>query len=310
MLRRFFTENLGLKLFALILAVALEFYFYRPENLVTTDIAAKVQLRNLPPRVMVVKPEIGVSRLRVRLKVQGPRPIIEQLKGTLPIFEVVLPKDLKQSFSTEVDVEEMALPVGVKVLEWGPKAIDFEFGKVIRKSLPVEVPTTGETASGFKLENLTVTPARVFVEGPESELKNFKSIKTNPLNITGINSSQRKEISLDEIGKFSSLGVNVVSVDLRVSPLVSKRVIENVPISVIAPPGMAATIEPSNATVVITGPVERLAEIRKDNITLLADSRKFNSGLHQVDIAGVLPEDFEIVTTSPPRVKVTIVKKK
>jgi len=307
-MKKFFSENIGLKIFAMALACLLEFYFYSPDNSVTETILARVSLENLPPNLMVVKPGNGSRGLVSRVRLTGPAHLVNQVRISAPSFSVELPSNIEKSYGLALSPDQLNLPSGVEIQNIEPAQFELEFERVVRKSLKIKVPIEGSPKGGMKVSSIVADPLAVLAEGPGSELKDLTEVKTMPVDISGISTGFDREIRLEEIGRLTELGVNVVSVQVDLEPLVRKRAFASVPIKVLTGDQFTASVKPSEASIVITGPVRELERLKLSQIELFADASLFSGGKGSVELEARLPNGFTVVATSPAEVSV-IVKK-
>ena len=136
---------------------------------------------------------------------------------------------------------------------------------------------------------------------------NIKAEK-GPVDISGISTRFDQEIRLEEIGRLTELGVNVVSVQVDLEPLVRKRAFASVPVKVLTADQFTASVKPSEASIVITGPVRELEKLKISEIELLADARLFSGGKGTVELEARLPKGFRLVATSPAEVSIFVKK--
>lgn len=308
-MRDFFTENFGLKMFSLLLAVLLEVYFYSPDNSVTASLTANVEIRNLPSKSMIVSPPGGEKGLFARVTVRGPSPLVAQVRDTIQRFSIELPNDVPASYVAFLNGAQLRLPSGVSVIDVEPPRIEFQFEPVKETDLLVIVDKAGEPAPGYRLDALKVFPDLVLARGPASELEGLRVIQTQKVDISNLRSSQRFEVALVDKGKLTSLAVNVVTVEAVISPIMADKTLEHVPVKVIAPPGFAATVEPSSVSAVISGPSDALGSISQSQLELSADGRNLEEGKHELNLTAVMPQGVNLVRTEPGKVILQMVKK-
>lgn len=304
-------DNLSLKLFALMLAILLEVYFYSPDNSVTEHLVASVQLRNLPANKMVVSPVGGVRNIAISLTVRGPAPVVQQLKREPLTYNITLPPGTGESYMEYVKPEQLTLGAsGVHVIDFSPAIIDLRFETVVRKELLVIVQQRGEPAEGFRLKRLNVRPVSVIARGPESELSGVGVVETQLLDLEGLTGPMQTEVSLVPPGVHTLLDVNVVSVDVKVVPVISERSISGVRIGVRSSDGGATTVSPSSATVVVSGPVNELESLTASDIELLVDVSNLSDGRQRVPISAQVPEGINLESVTPATAEVVVVRKR
>lgn len=304
-------DNLSLKLFALFLAMLLEVYFYSPDNSVTEKLLASVELRNVPNNLMVISPVGGVRNVSIALTVRGPAPVVQQLKRENLRYIIDLPPGITDSYLEYVKPEQLTLgSSGVRVIDFSPPILDLKFDTVIRKELLVIVPQRGEPADGYRLKKLNIRPVSVIARGPESELSGVGVVETQPLEINEIREPRQAEVALVPPGAHTLLDVNVVHVDVLVSPVVAERTFDGLPIDVKSEKGGGATVSPATATVVVSGPTADLNQLDAAKIKISVDAASAGEGSHMLPLTATLPEGFEVESVSPEAAEVVVIKDK
>ncbi len=304
-------DNLGLKFFAILLAILLEVYFYSPDNSVTENLVASVELRNLPNNKMVISPIGGVRNISISLTVRGPAPVVQQLKRETLNYVINVPPGVADSFIEYVKPEQLTLgSSGVHVVDFSPPVLQLEFDTVVRKELLVIVQQRGEPADGYRLKKLNIRPVSVIARGPESELSGVGVVETQVVDISGITDSRQSEVALIPPGNHTLLDVNVAHVDIKVSPIVAEKTFEARRIEVESENGSASTISPSSATVVVSGPSAELAALEPENIKVKVSAAGVGEGRHSLPLSVELPEGFMLESIEPARAEVVVIKDK
>jgi len=300
----FFRKNLSLKILALALAILLEAQFNNPKSV---DLQLDITLRNLPISKMVLSPENAESGLSARAVVRGPGPLVEGLSATEQKVFIDVPPGNSNVFSVELRPEQLRLPRGVEVVGIEPSTFDFTLERVIRRQLPVVVNYEGEPAKGYSIKRLRPLPATVLARGPQSELRGKFEVETRPLDVTDVSSSKTFEVALQDIGRYTRLAVNFVSVEVEVIAIEQTRKFEKLSLKVLAPPGFAATVEPTRVDVEIAGREGVVKNLEPKMITLEADGRNLPEGRHQVAVSATLPNGVEVIRTVPEKVSVNLI---
>ncbi|MDD2943735.1 MAG: YbbR-like domain-containing protein, partial [bacterium] len=217
--KNFFTENLGLKLFSLLAAMLLEFYFFSPDNTVSIEMQIAIELQNTPSERVIVSPTGAQRGLFSKVELVGPHHLIESVKSSPPVFRIVLPDSPPSELHFQLRREDLRLPNGVQVKGIEPSTYRLEFDRLIRRELKVQLDTVGEAAAGYHVKSLKVFPETVFARGPSGELEGRQSVSSLPLDISNMQNSDRLDVSLTDVGKLTSLEVNLVSVQVEIEAI-------------------------------------------------------------------------------------------
>jgi YbbR domain-containing protein len=299
-------QNLGLKLIALALAILLELYFYSPDNSVSTTIFANLEIGPLPPSTVIVEPvNLGRGQM-VEFQVKGPKSLVDQVKSAEHKLHLLFPENAAEDFTLALDPLQLALPTGVELVRLRPERIKIRTEKEAVRELVVVVDKIGEVPEGMRLNSLGVFPDTVKVRGPRSIVEPMQSIETESLDLSQLNSSTRKEVMLKPLSSLVTLGVNLVTADISISPIPMQKTFSSLDVEVLAPEGFAATVEPSRATVVVEGPTNIIKNISREGVHLIADARKLPGGKHELALQSDFPDEVKVLRTDPPVVWVIV----
>lgn len=298
----------GLKLISLLLALLLEVYFYSPNNSVTASVSATVEVQNLPPTMIIVDPPFAEKGIPAQVEISGPSPLVEQVKTGVNKLYVSVPPQVPSEFSAVVDPSQLRVPSGVEVLNVRPQTISFRTERVARKELLVVANKVGQPADGFKVEDVEIFPSTVVIRGPYSKVEGLRAVETQPIDISNISSSQRQEVSLKPQDPLISMGVTIVTVDVKVGAVQAERTFDHVSVKVIAPNGFAATVEPSQAAMVLAGPRHEMEKLESANLVLIADATSLGEGRHEIQLQGTFGDEVRLIKTFPEKVKAHLVK--
>lgn len=307
MIQELFAKNLSIKVTALVLAVLLELYFYSPENYVTIEVPASISIINVPSSLMIVEPDGAEQGLKAMVTLRGPNILTQQVLRSQPTFFVSVVDNVQNNFSAVLNPEDLRLPLGVELINTKPPRIDLRFEKVVKKELPLVATQTGSLAKGYRVVDLKVFPKKIYVRGPQSELEGVLQLKTADVNLSGVDSSRRIEVPIKDVGRMTTYNLNMASVEVEVEPIVEQKVFSNLNITVLAPQGYAATVEPSKANLTLTGPTNIISELKASDIKIFADARELSAGKHSLKINANLPDQVSIISSDPSEIALTVV---
>jgi len=189
LLRALFS-NLGYKIFAVFVAVALwsATQGFRSEE---ASIELSVQLV-APPRGLVV---IGQSAREVNLKISGSRWAVQQARS-LDNYAISLEEAGVGEMRYRVQPDLLDLPRGAKILAHSPSTISVKLDEIIEKPVRVDVPVVGEVPLGYRLEGTEVEPTSVLLLGARSVMENLRAVSTETVNLSEIRSTAIREVPL------------------------------------------------------------------------------------------------------------------
>ena len=179
---KFITANLGWKLLALLIAVALWIAIAREPEL-ATSIAVPIEFKNIPDDL-----DIG-SNLpdRVRLEIRGPSGRLS--RDNLADLAVIL--DLHDAGPGErtynIRPADINLPAGVSFYRALPSQITLRFDKLLTKEVEIRVaPYSKGPPDGYRVRSYTLAPAKTFIRGPEERVKSITHVTLDPVDLSGV----------------------------------------------------------------------------------------------------------------------------
>ena len=191
-----FLENFSLKALSVALAISLWFFVtYKGQSEVTVESA--VEIKNIPAKLEVLKQNIKT----VSIAVMGHERILKSLRSG-DIRAVV---DLTGGKTGEAiyyfDKNTVTAPHSVQILRIDPPSIKVTLDESVRKMVQVKPSITGVPEKGYKITSIQISPASVFIEGPATEIQRAALLRTETLDITGLDSDISQSIRLNLNGR-------------------------------------------------------------------------------------------------------------
>jgi hypothetical protein len=194
-LRKLFLENLGLKLLALVLAVALAIAA-REEMIQELDIEVPLAMGEHPvDRVL-----LSVLPPSVRVRVRGDLPrIAEALSSRAPFLVDLAEKGTDQTIHLSPEVMERHLGGGLDVLSVSPGTLTLRFDQLDVRQVQARVEIVRRPQNYWSVdeERVSVEPAFVEVRGPSATVQGLVNIRTEPLDLAGLTSDYTGKVGLD-----------------------------------------------------------------------------------------------------------------
>jgi len=177
---RLLTENAGWKLSALLISAGL-WYAYVGETELAASVPVAVQFQNVPSDLEVT-PET-LDRVFLRLRGPATRLNIGNLtQVTVRLDLADIHKAGERTFS--LGPGNLRLPPGVHVGQVVPSQIRLTFQKRVTRDIPIEVRYSGPPPSGYRVANEQVSPSKVRVIGPESNVEDLASAQTDAIDLS------------------------------------------------------------------------------------------------------------------------------
>lgn len=274
------------------------------EERTETNLHMALELVNIPKNLMVTN-DIP-TQIEVRL--QGPRSVIrelttERLQKRLDLSGV---KPGSQVFP--LSLNSLDFPRGVTLTRIRPNAIPVVLDQALTRSLEVKPVIKGEPASGFELEEISLSPTEVKVRGPKNELSQLKNLNTIPIDIANLRASGKREVELD----FQNLPLTYIDnkplfAQINIRPKQDIKVISEVEVI----PSWASgpvRIYPARVVVTVGGPAPQLQELQAEDVNALVYLKNLKPGSHKLRVNVELPEGLDLIRIKPETVRVRLWK--
>ena len=305
-LRRAFTENLPLKIVALVGAIVLFSLVRGAEDAQRSVFVDVVAI--LPP---ADSGKILVSEVpdRVKVTLQGSRSLLNSIRREdLEPVQVDLSRDTGLRYYY-MDPTSFDLPAGIQIVQMAPASIPLTWAERIDRRVRVEAQIMGEPGEGLEVrEPVGVEPRRVLLRGPQNEVDPLAAIETQPIDVSGLDAGEHvRRVRLERPPPHSSyVGEPIVEVRFEVARQLAERSLESLEVSTVGP--HRAEVRPEVVTVELEGPESMLAELTPTEVVPwvdVSDPELEGTVPRPVQVRG-LPEMVTVGEVRPAEVLVTI----
>ena len=236
----------------------------------------------------------------------------------VPVSDTILKKYKESGYDhINIDINKSFIhtPSGVDIVSVNPSDLTVRCDKNISKKVSVETLFKGTPPLDYKRGVSTITPKHVTITGPESILKEVKTVNTDPiiLDMTTVDSFQVDK-KLQPIAPKIISSPSSVQVKVEVYKALTTRVFENIPLFVLSsskfeiltPKLLTHTVD-----VTLHGPKSHLELLTKNQIRAFVDISSYSKpGIYEskvetwckdpkVDIKFIEPS-FVKVELNPP----------
>jgi YbbR domain-containing protein len=316
-LKKTLTEDLGVKILALVVAL---FIWFNASGLKeeTRPKMIPISIENLPDSLVVtgdvpkeVKVEIKSTKRRLmwmaikrRLTWMGIKP----LTLTVDLSEAV-PGRQRVSLSP-LQIRDTA-GIGysnIRINE--PRTLDLRLERLITKRLNVMLSTSGAIPEDLVLLDgaFSITPSWVSVTGPYSALERMSSVTTVPLDLTKIRGSFEKDLPIELSPTLLQCEPDHVTVSVTVVDR-AERVLANVPPTVlIDSEDYTATVIPNTVALTVAGPRAVLDTLTYGDVSVLLNLGGLAEARYRMAPEVILPPGVVLTAMSVDSFVVDIVK--
>ncbi len=310
-------KNWVLKLLSLLFALFL-WYFVVGEDKVDMNVTIPVEIVNLP-RELVISNQF---KKQLEVTVSGQRSLIRGITSQHISRTVDLSKASPGTVVIQNTPDSVSLPRGLSILRVQPPTLTLLLDRLIQKEIIITPILVGKVQNNFRMESVTVEPSTLEISGPESILGTEQNLDTSPIDITGLNQSAVKQVSLvlkPEIADI--IGEPVVAVHLNVVELKQEVELADIPIELdisagrqsdviyqLLPPTISITAEIPKKLSQATNHLRDLFHAKVSPETLRAGSRELKVLVETSSTAMILaikPETvlLKISETRPRKIK-------
>lgn len=267
MLRRAFTQNVALKVIALVVSIGLFVYVRGTEDAQTS----------VPVEVVALLPPPSTDRMliseipdEIRVTLRGSRAVLNAVRrdGMTPIQMDL--RDAEQPFYY-FDQDELEIPTGTTIVQIAPAAVSLSWVDRDERRLRVSPTITGDLAPGHARTAVSVEPQAVLVRGAASEVHRLESVSTNPIDVTGLGAGRHeRQVALmplqDHVNYVDTVSVLVT---ITIEEEEGTRRLPDVEVAVVG--GSAVTVRPETVSVTLSGPRARIDDLHPRRIIPFVD---------------------------------------
>jgi YbbR domain-containing protein len=268
-IKQVLTENLGVKLIAVVVAVFIWFNASGQQEVARVRTIPLV-VENLPDSLTITSPIPSHVEINVRAT---KRALI-----TMGFKRVNLSVDLTGSQPGRQRValtsNHVGLPGGIdrrQITIMSPRSLDFEMESLVTKTVEVSLTTTGAVPDGLVLmgETIAITPSSTTVRGAASRIERVQAIPTQQLDLSRVRSSVDREVELDYDRDLYTCEPDRVRVTAVVSER-GQRVLANIPPTVLVDSDdYVARVIPGTVSLTLEGAVPVLDTLSSGDVSVL-----------------------------------------
>lgn len=209
-MKKIHTTNIWLKLASLIMAIALWFFvILSGRSEVTMDVP--VSFINVPDKYALVDYPKSIS-----VTIEGQERLLKYLKpDEINAVLDIIDAKAGRSFYT-ISKKNIKLPKSFLVTAINPETFSLTIEGQLRKAVSVKPHIVGVPEKGYKITSIKVEPGTVILEGPESTVLKIDVVRTEPIDINGINSDLVYKANLNLTDTLIKKNTNKVDITLSV----------------------------------------------------------------------------------------------
>lgn len=209
-MKKLLSENFGLKITAILLSILL-WLFASSRGLSEIALDVPLEFKDIPAGLELMNYSIKVAGVNIK----GQERIIRTIRPSDIRAFVDLSKAKKGESIYTINKNNITLPPGVAVTNINPSFVKIFLEESVARTVDVKPIIVGAPQSNFYVKAVSLFPERVVIEGARSKVNAVDTIKTEPLDITGIRETITRDLELDTAGinirtKTKDVSVKVV----------------------------------------------------------------------------------------------------
>jgi diadenylate cyclase len=183
--RTYVLHNLGLKIFSLLMAVALWLAVARdPVAEVAVDVP--IEFHRIPENLEINTESIPSAQVRVR----GPARLIHSLRPGQVHVQVDLAGAKPGERTFDLTAQQVSYPRDLNVVQVVPSQVHITLDTRMTRTVEIRPRVTGQFASGLRIARVLASPAIVTITGPRSRVESVEAATTDPVDASGVMTSQ------------------------------------------------------------------------------------------------------------------------
>ncbi len=211
-MKKLFTENLGLKISAVLISLFLWFFVTsRGQSEITLDIP--LEFKNIPADIGIVNTSVKTVSVTVR----GQERPMKNLKASDVRVYVDLEKAKKGEGIFYISAADIKLPYALTAMSVTPSSFKIKLDETIARTVLVAPEVTGNPRDGFVVRGIKVEPKSIVIKGLRHEIRRLRTVKTEPLDITDLNKTVSQELKIDTGGGNVTPTVETVTVTITIT---------------------------------------------------------------------------------------------
>lgn len=264
------TDNIGVKIIALIVALIIWFNVSSEEQM-TRLFTLPVKLVNLPDTLTIQ----GTFPKAVDASITATKRQMLYMGFKKGFVSINLASAAAGRFRQTIAASNVMLPSDISANDVRiitPTSIDLQFERKITMELPVALTLTGAIPEGYLLNGSpSVAPGTVEVTGGRSAVEPLRAIQSEPIDLSKIRDRFDKEVLLEYDPASIRCSPGKVKVLISVSQK-GRRVLANVPPTILFDDrDLYAEIVPTTVSLTLEGPKAILDTLSSGDVSILLD---------------------------------------
>jgi YbbR domain-containing protein len=260
-LRRAVSENLGLKLFSLVVSIGL---FTVVHGAASGQRSFQVPVVAILPPATKGKVLVGKIPDKVMVKLSGSQSVLNSIRS-LDTVQIDLTDAEKYYY---FDPTQFGLPAGIDV-QVTPASLNLDWESRLERKLPVRVQLAGLNNPNLEMIGKPlVSPTKLAVSGPRSTVEQLQELTTEPITLADLGpGTHRRQLRLLPLPEnMSVLEAPEVTVEVTVDTRKEHRRLRHLEVAALGAAAGPITVRPDHVDVIVAAPQSTLDELDPEHI--------------------------------------------
>ncbi len=211
-MKKLLFENLGLKISAIVLSVFL-WFFVTSRGLTEMSFEIPVEFKNIPAGMGIVKR----NTKKVDVTLRGHERLMRNIEASDIGVIIELDMATKGERTYYIKKDDVKAPYAMSVINIKPSYLRIKLEETVAKTVMVKPAIIGIPEKGFSVSSIIIEPNSININGLESEVRKINDLKTEALDISGLNEIISEELNIDTEGYNIKPDVNTVIVKIIIT---------------------------------------------------------------------------------------------
>jgi YbbR domain-containing protein len=299
-LRNRFRQNLGLRIIALLLGVALWVFVNAGQHSSVESYNVPISYRGLPIGFVITNQHPDF----VKIQIAGPQTLLSLVDPSRLMLRLDLNGVGVGQASFKIGPDAFNANRGTAVTNIFPAQIVLDIDKIVVRYLPVHLVTAGRPADGYQIGAIEIAPPTVRVKAPSRELTSLEAVDTEAVDVTGLAADTTHVAAVASPGGMMRVEPTQVMVKIAASPLISTKDFHGVPV-VVRNNDLQSRVVPGRINLTLRGSI---LQLRALNLTGSAyiDGDGMEPGTYNVPVQVQLPLGVELLHIWPDKVRIRV----
>ncbi|MGA9723060.1 MAG: CdaR family protein [Candidatus Binatus sp.] len=301
--RRLHGSDIGLRVFALGLAIGLWIFVNTAEKGAVEPLTVPISYASLPQGMVLVNHPPN----QVKIEVTGPRTLLSLLDPERMTLKIDLRSIAAGQSEFKIDPGMFNVGRNTAVTSISPDQLSLDIDRLVTRDVPVHLAVEDKVAPGYMISSVDITPPSVTIVGPSRYVSPLTSVNTEPFDLKGLAADTSR--SVDIVPPDPSLGLSTGHVDARINvaeAITDRELRSDVEVK---DSDFKYRVEPKQATLTIRGPAIKLAGLAPKGLAFV-DANGLEPGSHELPLQVTVPDGMELVRQSPDKVRLRMYHQK